>query len=160
MRRPTARHLTAPLAAAALLATTAAGCGSSAAPRGSTTHVAIQNPGSAYECRMTLTMGKPVQRQLTATLSVSCNFPAASAKTTLVIQGRTTGSGEGAWDNVDDPVPSILIPPVALSATAICLPGHEMQASADITGIRADGEPFHADETTTPHAYTATECNQ
>lgn len=148
------------LAGGALLATTAAGCGSSSQPGGTTTHVAVDNPGSPYSCKMTLAMGKPVKHQITATLNVKCNFVALSAKTSLVIQGRPTGSGEGAWDNVDDPIPSILIPPLSLTFKAICLPGHDMQASASLDGERPDGTPFHANQTTTPHPYTEQECNQ
>lgn len=157
IRRPPRRRgaslLAVPLALVSLLATTAAGCGSSG---GSSSG----SGKSALSCNFDTELQAPVKRQLLATSSVYCDFPVESATTTLVIQARKTGESNLHWDNVDDPKTTTGIPPNQLSYTVVCVGGLDYQASADITGIAADGKAFHADETTDVVSYTQAECNQ
>jgi hypothetical protein len=156
MRRP----LTFLAAAAAALCCCAAqgGCGSSG-PAPGNTQVQVQNPGSALQCRFVLDMGAPVERQLTATMTVSCNFPVADSTTSLVIQGKPAGSPDTDWDNVDDPVPSSQIPPVSLTYKINCVAGYDYPASASIDALAENGAPVNATETTTPRSYSASECS-
>ncbi|HEY1820388.1 MAG TPA: hypothetical protein VGG83_10695 [Trebonia sp.] len=155
------RHLTPLLATTAVLATTAAACGSSGPTPAEhvTTNISIQNPGSAKKCTMTLRMLSPQDKQLTASLTVTCDFPVASMYTTLVIQGRPTGSGDTAWQNVDEPATTADTPPAVLTFTYNCVTGYDFQASASIDGSGADGSPFTATQTTTPRSYGASECS-
>jgi len=149
------KTITGAAAAVAILAATGAqgGCGSSSAPKSSS-----GGAGSPLVCNFDTQLGAPIHHQLTATSSVTCNFPVGTAKTTLVIQGRKTGSGETAWDNFDDPKTSGQVPPNSLTYTVTCIGGYDYQASADITGLADNGAPFHADETSPVVAYTAAEC--
>src|SRR6185503_12336748 len=121
--------LAAAIAVIALLATTAAGCGSSSQPGGTTTHVSIQNPGGTSVCKFVLVMRKPANRQIVAAATVTCNFEALATHTTLVFQARKTHSGD-AWEDVDDPRENLDSPPVTVTADTICLPGYDMRAYA------------------------------
>jgi hypothetical protein len=159
MNRTLKTYVAAPLVIGALLATTAAGCGSSGQPQGTTTHVSIQNPGGSNVCKFVLVMNKPVDRQIIATATVTCNFEALATHTTLRFQARKTGNGE-AWQDVDDPAENLDAPPITVTATAICLPGYDMRAYATISGINSDGTTFTSDEATSGHAYTTADCNQ
>lgn len=90
--------VTLPLAIGALLFTTAGGCGSSGAS-GTTAHTTIQgDPNAAKKCKTVLDMHHPVDKQLTATFTVTCNFPIASADSSLVIQGKPVGSDNTHWE--------------------------------------------------------------
>lgn len=151
-------------ACAALIALTGAqgGCGSSGAQSPSThgtTNVEIQgDPASAHRCKMELVQHTPVNRQLTATLTVTCNFPLVSAYTTLVIQGRPVGADDTQWDNLSDPVSSEATSDITLTYKVPCITGLEYQSSASIDASGADGTPVHSNETTTPRVYDATQC--
>lgn len=150
--------LTAVGALTALLATTAAGCGSSGKPNGYTTHVSIQNPGGSDVCKFVLVIRKPTHRQIVAAATVTCNFEALATHTTLKFQARETGTS--TWHDVDDPRESLESPPVTVTADAICLPGYDMRASAAISGISPSGATFKSDEATDSQSYTASSCNQ
>lgn len=149
------KHITIGAAAIALLAATAAqgGCGSSGSSKSGG-----NGPGSPLACNFDTQLRAPEKGQLIATSSVTCNFPVASARTTLVIQGRKTGTDNTAWDNFDDPKPTTAVPPNHLTYAVTCIGGYDYQASADITGVSANGAPFHADETTPVVSYTTAEC--
>lgn len=138
------------------------GCGSSSnggAPTHGATKVEIQGqPGAARQCKMTLIQHEPVQRQLVATLTVTCNFPLVSAYTTLVIQGRPVGGDNTQWDNLGTPKPSSETENITLTYKVPCITALEYQSSASIDASGADGTPVHADQETTPRAYNATQC--
>lgn len=151
--------LAVPLALVSLLTTTAAGCGSGSGSGGST-HVAIQgNPVAAHKCKTVLDLHTPAAKQLTATYSVSCNFPLTSASTTLVIQGRPTGSGGTAWDNLSDPKVSEAVSSIFLTYTVPCVTSLEYQGSASIDAVGVDGTPVNTLDTTTPRSYGPSECS-
>lgn len=146
-------------AAAALLALTGAqgGCGSS----GSTGTTTVQgNPASAKKCKSSLIMQAPVGKLLTATYTVSCNFPVASADTSLVIQGRPIGGSNADWDNLSDPKRSSATTDISLTYTVPCITSLQYQASASIDALADDGTPFNSSDTTTPKSYGASECTQ
>lgn len=133
------------------LSCTAGGCGSSGG-----------GPGvpSALVCNFDTFLAAPVDRQIVATSSVTCDFTVVTATTKLVIQGRKTGTGNTAWDNFSDPRVSEAIPPNSLSYHVICVGGYDYQASASITGVGPNGQPFHTDETSPVVSYTAADCVQ
>jgi hypothetical protein len=158
----TRRHaITAVLTIGTVLATTAAGCSSSGPEQGSapaTTQIQIQNPGSSQQCTIVLDSEHPVDKRLTATMSVTCNFQVVNADSSLVIQGRPLGGNNTDWDNVDDPKPSSALPPFTLTYTVPCVTSLEYQASASIDALAEDGAPVNASETTIPRSYSASEC--
>lgn len=140
------------IAGAALLAgltCTAGGCGSTAG-----------KTAAAAGCSFDTFMQAPTHRQIVTTSSVSCAGLIEEATTTLVVQGRKTGEGAGAWDNFDDPKRTVAVPPNSLTYTVTCIGGYDYQASADITGTFTDGKPFHYHETTPVASYTAADCAQ
>ena len=145
-----------PLALVSLLATTAAGCGST----GGSGNGGSGGGKSAFQCTFTTYLEAPVKRQIAATSSVICNFPVVTSTTTLVIQAKKHGAPNSAWDNVDDPKTTATVPPNELAYTAICVGGLDYQASADITGVGPNNQPFHSYETTDVVTYTQAECNQ
>ena len=148
-------------ATAALVALTGAsgGCGSNG-PAPSTTHTSIQgNPDAADKCKTVLEMHHPVNKQLTATFTVTCNFPIASADSSLVIQGKPIGSDNTNWDNVDDPQLSQQIPPLTLTFKHNCVTGIDYEATASIDALADDGNPVNASATTTPEFYGPSECS-
>lgn len=151
------------IAAAALVAaplTMGAGCGSSGPAGGPHTQVAIKgNPAAPDKCTIVLAMPHPVNKQLVATLTVSCNFPAESADLSLVIQGRHIGAGDTGWDNLSDPKRTVQALPATLTYTVPCITALEYQASASLDTLAPDGTPVHDDETTTPRSYDASECS-
>lgn len=150
------KQITAAAAAAALVALTctAGGCGSSSG--------GSSGAGGAggLNCQFNTFLNSPVKKQITATSSVFCDFTPVTARTTLVIQGRKTGAGASAWDNFDDPKASNGIPMPDLTYTVTCIGGYDYQASADITGVGPQGQPFHSHETTPVTSYTAADCAQ
>jgi hypothetical protein len=155
-----------PFALLATLATSAAagGCGSDAAGKNSPTslHTSVEidgDPASTHKCKTELTMPHPNGRQLTATYKVTCNFPIASASTSLVIQGRPAGGDNTQWDNVDDPTISGKVPPLIITYAHNCVTGIEYQASASIDAVGVDGTPVNSIDTTTPRSYGASECS-
>jgi hypothetical protein len=77
-----------------------------------------------------------------------------------VIQAKKAGAPATEWDNVDDPKTTAQVPPNELAYTAICVGGLDYQASADITGVGPNNQPFHSHETTDTVTYTQAECNQ
>ncbi len=163
MKRTT---ITSAAAVAAVLALTGAqgGCGSSGAggstPTGGTTQVQYQgNPASAMKCTMTLESHHPVNKQLTATLNITCNFTVASATSSLVIQGRPLGGSNADWDNVDDPKTTSSTTDISLTYTVPCVTSLEYQASANIDALADDGTPVNASDTTTPLHYSTSECS-
>lgn len=139
------------------------GCGNGSSKTSSTsvaTHVEVQgNPASAHKCKTTLSMPPPTRKQLVATYSVTCNFPIASASTSLVIQARPVGGDNTSWDNVDDPKVSSATSSIWLSYTVPCVTKLEYQASASIDAAGADGTPVNTSDTTTPRSYGASECS-
>lgn len=148
-----------PLALVSLL-TTAAGCGSSSGSGSGGSGGGGGGGKSSLQCSFTTLLGAPVQRQITATSSVICNFPVVSSTTTLVIQAKPHGSANTHWDNVDHPKTTGTVPPNDLTYTVICVGGLDYQASADITGFGPNNQPFHSYETTDTVTYTQAECNQ
>lgn len=144
-------------AAACVLALTGAqgGCGGSSGAAGGGGGA----PG-ALQCNFDTFMQAPVKRQIVATSNVTCDFPVVTSVTTLVIQGRKTGSGDDAWDNFDDPKRTGQAPPNELTYTVTCIGGYDYQASADITGVGPNGQPFHSHETTPVVSYSAADCTQ
>lgn len=151
--------------AAALLALTGAqgGCGSSGnsgAPTAGATKTEIQgDPASTHKCKMDLVQSNnPATKQITATLTVSCNFPLVSAYTTLVIQGRPVGGDGTQWDNLINPLSTADTTGIRLTYTTLCVTSLEYQSSASLDASGADGTPVHSDQTTTPRAYNASEC--
>lgn len=153
--------ITAGAAAAALIALTGAqgGCGSSGPTPASTTHVAEQGAPSAKQCTITLISHHPIDKQLTATLTVSCNFPVADATTRLLIQGRPLGGNDTQWDTVIGPKESSATTGISLSVTIFCITSLDYQASASIDALADDGTPVNASDTTTPLHYSSSECN-
>jgi hypothetical protein len=154
---------TAAAAVAIVLATGAqGGCGSTGAkPSGGGTKVQIQgDPANSHKCKLELVQHLPVDKLLTATLTVTCNFPLASAYTTLVIQGRPVGGDDTQWDNLGDPQPSSETTHITLTFRIPCITALEYQSSASIDASGADGTPVHADQTTTPRSYSASQCTQ
>jgi hypothetical protein len=155
MRERRALLLGVPLALVSLL-TTAAGCGSSSGSGGG----GSGGGNSSLQCSFTTLLEAPVHRQIAATSSVICNFPVVSSTTTLVIQAKKHGAPATAWDNYGDPKTTAVPPPNGLEYTAICVGGLDYQASADITGVGPNNQPFHSYETTDTVTYTQAECNQ
>lgn len=155
------RTITSVTAAAALIALTGAsgGCGSSGATGTSAQTTVKGDPDAADKCKTVLEMHHPVNKQLTATFTVTCNFPIASADSSLVIQGKPVGSDDTHWDNVDDPDTSQQIPPLTLTFTHNCVTGIDYQASASIDALANDGNPVSSSATTTPKSYSPSECS-
>lgn len=157
----TRRLLIAPAAIAMVLATTAAGCGSSGPTHpdgGYTTSIQIKGAPSTKTCRVVVTLLHPVNKQISATLTVTCNFPVATADVSLVIQGKPIGADATHWDNVDDPVTSHEIP-TTLTYVHNCVTGIDYQASASVDALADDGTPVHDTETDGPKYYLAPDCS-
>jgi len=154
------KTITGAAAAVAILAATGAqgGCGSSSSS-GTTT---VQNQGapSTKKCDLRLTSEHPVNKQLTATVSVTCNFPIAEANTSLVIQGRPIGGDNTSWDNLGDPKTTGATTNITLSYTVPCITSLEYQASTSIDALADDGAPVNATDSTAPRSYNASECTQ
>lgn len=152
-------------AAAVILALTGAqggyrSSGGSSAPTDGATKTEIQgNPASSHVCKLKLVQQLPVAKQLTATLTVTCNFALASAYTTLVIQGRPLGGSETQWDNLSDPQTSADTSGIILTYKIPCVTSLEYQSSASIDADGYDGTPVHSDQTTTPRSYGPSECS-
>jgi hypothetical protein len=149
--------LTTPLAVAASLPTAVADeCGFDSANGGRpapslTTHVAEHGYGP-LKCVLTLESLHPVNKQLIATLTVSCNFPIGSGVTSLVIQGRPLGGNDTQWDDVDDPVTTVATSDISLTYTVPCITSLEYRASASIDAETEDGTPVTATDTTLPRS--------
>lgn len=136
------------------------GCGgpSSSTPTGLHTTVSEEGPPSPLKCTMVLT-AYPENRQITASLVVTCDFPVYSLTTRLGIEGRLPGSGAMGWQNVDDPQVSENTPPVTLTFAHNCVAGIEYQASASIDGVAANGTAFTGSSDTGPKAYPKGQCS-
>jgi hypothetical protein len=158
IRTRTLRYATPLLAIGAILATTAAGCGSSG-QSGTTTHTTIKgDPNAAKKCNTTLTLLHPVDMQVSATYTVTCNFPVASADVRLVIQGRPLGSGNTSWDNISNPKTGSSIP-ITLTYKTLCITALEYQASGSVDALGTDGSPFSTSDTAGPKSYGPSECS-
>ena len=162
----TRKTITAVGAVVALVALTGAqgGCGSpnsdsSGPPPGATTAVAQQGAPSPLKCTLTLISHHPVSKRLTATLTVSCNFPVATADTKLSILGRPLGSDSTSWDTVIGPKESSATEDISLSVTLLCITSLEYQASGSIDALTEDGTPVNAADATTPLHYSPSECS-
>lgn len=146
------------IATTTALATTAGGCGSGG-PSPSTTHTTIQgNPDAANKCHTTLALLHPVDKQLTATFEVTCNFAVASADVSLVIQGRPLGSDNTSWDNLSDPTTGSSVP-ITLTYKIPCITSLEYQASGSIDALADDGSPVSTSATAGPKSYGPSECS-
>lgn len=150
------KQIAAVLGAAVLvvLSCTAGGCGSSGGGSSS------GGGGSSLQCTFDTYLQAPVNRQLIATSSVTCDFTVVTSTTRLVIQGRRTGSDNTAWDNFSNPRVTEALPPTSLTYKVICVGGYDYQASASIDGVGPNGQPFHANDTTPVVSYATADCNQ
>jgi hypothetical protein len=158
--------ITGAAAAAAVLALTGAqgGCGSSSSGSsgptpGATTAVAEQGAPSPLKCTLTLISHHPVDKRLTATLTVSCNFTVASADARLSILGKPLGSDDTNWDTVVGPQESSDTEDISLSLSVLCITSLDYQASGSIDALAEDGTPVDASDATTPLHYSPSECS-
>jgi hypothetical protein len=101
---------------------------------------------SALNCILDLQFTGPTKGQLIATVDATCDFLVASSQTSLVILGKPAGSSQMSWQAISEPKTSTQIPPVSLTYAALCSPG-EWEASASITGVGPNAQPFHSTST-------------